>query len=203
MGRGPEADKISQIRVLNPSALDLLRIIQAQREQSNRSVTCVYEDPRRKVLHETLDFQDPERINGLLAQLDALAPETNTVDIVIIHDSSSKKQEPHNKSKEREVNLRLETNLKGNTWRVFFNPDCLSRAARREITRYLIFSEEPREILFINYQHVKDHITHQELTEARLLKGRSRSRFLDSVADQMLKFDNVILQIPRFVTRES
>ena len=90
MEREHEVDRVTQVNITKPSALDLSRIIRSQRQQPDRLVTCVYEDIRGAVLYEALDLQDDRRIVNLLSQLAVLAPETETVREVIVYTSSSK-----------------------------------------------------------------------------------------------------------------
>ena len=90
MRKSQEVDRITQVNVQGPSALDLSRIIRSQRKHPDRLVTYVYEDSKQNLLHEVLDFRDSKRIKSLIAQLDTLSPETETVGEVIVYTSSSK-----------------------------------------------------------------------------------------------------------------
>lgn len=97
---------------------------------------------------------------------------------------------------EREQNLTLEQSTDGRVNAVRLNPIFFSWSVFREIVRYQIFSENPREIvimargksLYISPNTLKDTRSH--------FKEEGRD-FLNYVANRMIRAHRVIIQIPR------
>lgn len=184
MNRERETDQVTEMTIHKPSAIDLSRIIRAQIGQPQRAVTCVHEDHRRKVIYESLDLNNPERMGRILEQLEALSPETEILDRTIVHAPSV----------ERRRNLRLETDINGDTWRIHFDPNRFSNPALTKIVGKQIRRIDPTEILLIKDNLIRRKIDNQELLEESRMGKKSFNRFLNEVVSDMLESDKVIVQ---------
>lgn len=186
MKRERETGQVTQMTIHRPSPLDLARIIRAQKDQPQRTVTCVHEDHKKRVHFEMLDMNDSERINRILEQLDALSPEAGILEKAIVHDPSA----------ERRTGLRLETNINGDTWRIHFDPSYFGNPALRKIIRRQIRRKTPTEILLIEDNLTRRKISHEELLEEVKAGKKSFDRFINDVVSDMLDSDKVIVQFP-------
>jgi len=97
---------------------------------------------------------------------------------------------------EREQNLTLEQSIDGHVNAVRLNPKYFSIPAFREIVRYQIFSEDPREIV-ITARGKSLHIYPNTLKDVRSHFKEEGRDFLNYVANRMSKSRRVIIQIPR------
>lgn len=84
----------------------------------------------------------------------------------------------------------------GRVWAVHLDPVCFRIPALREIVRFQMFSEDPREIIIIT-RNGNLYITPNFLRDARRYYGQERSDFLDDIAHEMSRAEEVIIQIPR------
>lgn len=83
---------------------------------------------------------------------------------------------------------------------VRLDPVCFSISALREIVRFQIFSEDPKEIVIIR-RNKGLCILPDILRSARRYYGQERRDFLDDIAYEMSKAEEVIIQIPRAAER--
>lgn len=186
MKKEHEANQVTQMTIHKPSPFDLARIIRAQKDQPQRTVTCVHEDYRRRVRFATLDLNDSERINQILEQLDGLSPETGILEKAIVRDPSI----------ERKASLKLETDINGDIWRIHFDPIYFGNPALKKIIRRQILRKDPTEILLIEDNSTRRKISHEELLEEGKAGGKSFDRFVNDVVSDMLESDKVIVQFP-------
>lgn len=83
----------------------------------------------------------------------------------------------------------------GRVWAVRLDPICFTRSAFREIVRFQMFSEDPREIMIIS-NNESLCISWNFLRDARRYYGQERRAFLDYIAGKMVRSERVIIQIP-------
>ncbi len=95
---------------------------------------------------------------------------------------------------EREQSLEIEESADCQTQKVHFDPFYFSRGALREIIRYQIFSDQPKEFVIIG-KGSTSFIPPNSLRDARRYYAGERREFLDLLAEEMINAERVILQI--------
>lgn len=98
-------------------------------------------------------------------------------------------------SVERE-NLKIETDIENGKSRMLIDPVSFTVESLREILRYQIYSQDPREILIVRRGHAL-YVPFTSIRKARTLFGEKRRYFLNKMAEEMYQADTVILQEPK------
>lgn len=97
---------------------------------------------------------------------------------------------------ERRQDLEVERSANSQApYSIDFNPFYFKRSALREMIRWQMFSDDPKEFIIVGENYIS-LISPKLLKNARKHKGDERREFLHSLAEEMWNAERIILQVP-------
>lgn len=92
MSNRKEAPSIGHVIIKKPTVFDLTRIINAQKNHADRVIKCVHRDGYGRKIDTLVHPNNQEQIAKIMSPLNALEPESEPIDRIIVYRSSSRRR---------------------------------------------------------------------------------------------------------------